>query len=313
MIENLPLVVILGPTASGKTNLAVHLANKLEAEIISADSRQVYRKLNIGTGKDYQEYTIGGKKIPCHMIDVCEPDEYFDLSLYLRQTKNILANLARQGKQAILCGGSGLYIKAVLQDYKQTQIPVNKELRQKLNFLSPSEIQAKFNEALQFKPQQLLLDGSTTKRQIRAIEMIDYLKTHSIHLEPTSDLKYWVFGINPALEQRRTQIALRLQQRLANGLIEEVKQLLEQGIRTERMLFFGLEYKFVTEFLQNRYSFEELKTKLTTAIQQFAKRQMTFFRHLEKEGIHIHWLESSDNEQRLEEILYLMNNFKPSY
>jgi tRNA dimethylallyltransferase len=303
------LLVILGPTASGKTRLAARLAQKLNGEILSADSRQVYQDLNIGTGKDYQEYIVDNHKINYHLIDVCSPFDSFDLSLYLNLAKKAFDQILEKKKLPILCGGTGLYIKAVLQNFNQTQIPVNKELRNYLSSLSPQELQACFNDYHKQKPESLKLNATTSKRQIRAIEMMEYLKTNSLEQNQTQNLPFLAFGLKPDVVQRRELIARRLRKRLEDGLIEEVENLLLRGLSAEKLIFFGLEYKFITQYLINNEPIDSVIEKLTTAIQQFAKRQMTFFRHLEKNDIPIHWLESQREDEKINEILMRLEKY----
>lgn len=287
-----PLIVVLGPTAAGKTAFAAQAAHQVNGEIISADSRQVYKNLNIGTGKDYHAYVVNGKTIPYHLIDIAEPTERYHVNRFIKDCKEAIDQIAAKGCIPIMCGGSGLYLQAVLKDYQYTAIPVNLDIREELTDKSLPQLQAYFSQLPKTTYAQIA-DLSTTKRCIRAIEIATWLGRNSLP-EPQKVLKTpLIIGLKNSIEERRKNIANRLDQRLQNGLIDEVQLLLAKGISANQLIYFGLEYKFVTYYLQGQFSIAELKEKLTIAIQQFAKRQMTYFRKMEREGCNIIWLDAS--------------------
>lgn len=278
------LIVILGPTASGKTALANQLAYKNNGAIISADSRQVYRKMDIGTGKDLDEYEINKQKIPYYLIDICEPGEKYNLSLFQKDAEIAIDKINNNNKLPIICGGTGLYIEAFLNNYNRTQITSNLDLRNELNKLSKDELSLKLKT---LNTSNESFDYSTKKRIIRAIEIVLSNKT----LKPTQKRNdYIIFGINIDRETRRQRISERLDYRLKYGLIEEVENLLTDGVSHETLQYYGLEYKYLSYYLSNLLSFEEMKIKLNTEIHRFAKRQMTWFRRMEKNGFQINWI-----------------------
>lgn len=293
-------IVILGPTASGKTNLACELAYHLNGEVISADSRQVYKYLNIGTGKDLDEYIINGKKINHNLIDICEPNEQFYLHDFLRELKLAFDKITSANKLPIICGGTGLYLDALHKDFSFTQIKENESLRNELEHLSKEDLQEKFKK---YNYKELNnVDVNSKKRLIRAIEIAEHLKNSPTKLI-SNELSYhpYYVGIKVDVEKRREQIYKRLIARLNTGLIEEVETLLKSGITHERLQFFGLEYKFISYYLQQKSTKEELILQLSNVINQFAKRQMTWFRKMEKEGIKIDWVKK---ETSVKELLY---------
>ncbi len=292
-------LVILGPTASGKTQLACELAYHLNGEIISADSRQVYKHLNIGTGKDLEEYNVNGKKINYHLIDIIEPGEQFYLHDFVRELKISFDKISSQNKLPIICGGTGLYLDALHKDFSFTQIKENETLRKELETFSKEELQ---KHLAGYKNEKLKdVDLASKKRLMRAIEIAEYLKHNKTELKNV-DLPYkpYHIGINLSNEKRKELTYKRLISRLDNGLIEEAENLLKNGMTHERLQFLGLEYKFLSFFLQNKISREELILHLSTAINQFSKRQMTWFRKIEKEGIKINWI---DKGTEIKEIL----------
>ncbi len=291
-------LVILGSTASGKTRLACQLAYYLNGEIISADSRQVYRHLNIGTGKDLEEYKFKDKKINYHLIDVLEPGEQFYLPDFVRELKIAFDRITSQKKIPIICGGTGLYLDTLQKDLSFTQIKENELLRNNLEQFSKEELQKKLNS---YNNDQLTkVDLNSKKRIIRAIEIADHLKNNETELIKT-ELPYrpYYIGIRTETSQRKELIYERLLKRIDNGLIEEAETLLKNGMSHERLQFLGLEYKFLSYYLQNKISKEELILQLSTAINQFSKRQMTWFRKMEKEGIIIHWVEKGIDAKKL--------------
>lgn len=299
------MLVILGPTASRKTRLAAHLAQKLNGEIISADSRQVYKHLNIGTGKDYDDYIINGTKVPYHLIDIVEPTEKYNVHQFQQDCNVAISEISSRGKLPVLCGGTGLYIDAVLKNHEYTSVPVNEELREKFSKKSLQELQQYFH-SLPETSYTKLADLSTIKRSIRAIEISEWLKNNSLKKGSTLALTSTLIGIDISREERRRNIEQRLKIRLQQGLIEEAENLLRRGISQERLIYFGLEYKFVTQYLTGEFNKEEMIEKLKIAIQQFAKRQMTYFRKMEKDGFVIHWIDGDlPMEMKIKEVLNL--------
>ncbi|GAB3895113.1 tRNA (adenosine(37)-N6)-dimethylallyltransferase MiaA [Larkinella knui] len=284
-------LVILGPTASGKTRLAVHVARRLNGEIISVDSRQVYRGMDIGTGKDLDEYRVDNQTIPYHLINIVDAGSDYNLYQYQQDFNHIFPQIRARGHVPILCGGTGLYLEAVLKGHRYTAIPINEELRAKLKTRTDDELLERFQQVP--SAYAVLADTSTRKRLIRAIEIAMYLTQNpKIDLSgPVSLPDMVVFGIDLPVEVRRQRISDRLHQRLQNGLIDEVQRLLESGIPAEKLIFYGLEYKFITHYLHGELDYATLSVRLETAIHQFAKRQMTFFRKLERDGLRIHWLD----------------------
>ncbi len=284
-----PLIVILGPTASGKTHLAVQLAHIIDGEIISADSRQVYRGMDIGTGKDLDEFEIQGKKIPHHLIDIIDAGESYHIYQFQQDFQQAYNDILQRGKTPILCGGSGMYLEAVLKGYEFTAIPIDLPAREKLLEKSIEELLSIFEAHKSIYSEKS--DTSTKKRLIRAIEINLFLKNNpDFKITPQNVPKAIIFGINPSVELRRERITKRLTDRLANGMIEEVQTLLAKGIPAEKLIFYGLEYKFITQYLNNEIDYQTMFEKLNVAIHQFAKRQMTYFRKMENNGLIINWL-----------------------
>lgn len=286
------LITILGPTASGKTQLAARLAYELKGEVISADSRQVYRGMTIGTGKDLDDYEVCGTHIPYHLIDICEPGTKYNLFKYQEDFFTVYETLHRKNVQPILCGGTGLYIEAVLKGYHLSPVPQNEQLRSSLEGKTLQELTAILD---QLKRQNHSVMHNTTdvdscQRAIRAIEIETYNLQHPTperELPPVSSL---VVGVQIDRDERRRKITDRLRKRLEHGLIEEVRGLLESGIPADDLIYYGLEYKYVTEYVIGRRSYDDMFKNLEIAIHQFAKRQMTWFRGMERRGVRIHWL-----------------------
>ena len=281
------LPVIIGPTASGKTNLAVNLAKACNGEILSADSRQVYREMNIGTGKDLEEYTVNDLLIPHHLIDICEPGEKYNINIYFKDFVRSLDDIRSRTKLPILCGGSGLYIQTALEGNELSSVPVNNNLRQQLSKLEKIELQNHFDLIAPNLKEKL--DKTSTKRMIRAIEIDYFLQSNPIPVLKKPNINPVLFGIDISRNERRNKISMRLKERLENGMIEEVQKL-QQKISNEDIKYYGLEYLFVTEYLEKKYDFNELFRRLEIAIHQFSKRQMTWFRKMEKDGYTIHWI-----------------------
>ena len=299
------LPVIIGPTASGKTNLAVNLAKECNGEIISADSRQVYREMNIGTGKDLEEYTVNDVLIPYHLIDICEPGDKYNINIYFKDFVRSLADIRSRTKLPILCGGSGLYVQTALEGNELSSVPVNNNLRQQLNKLGKKELQDHFD--LIAPNLQEKLDKTSTKRIIRAIEIDYFLQSNPIPVLKKPNINPVLFGIDISRNERRDKISRRLKERLENGMIEEVEKL-QQKISNEDIKYYGLEYLFITEYLEKKYDFNELFRRLEVAIHQFSKRQMTWFRKMEKDGYTIHWINHMISlEQKLNFIREILN------
>lgn len=325
MIEAEKLIVILGPTAVGKTKLAIDLAIKIDGEIISADSRQVYKGMDIGTGKDFADYfpffskdanfSSGIERL--HLIDIVEAGESYNVAFFQRDFQKVYNDIISRNRTPILCGGSGMYIEAILRNYENTQIPVNQLLRDELEQKTDKQLNILFQEKYQSINQNA--DVSTRKRLIRAIEIGDWkLKTGDDNIELEKKKKNYplnlgdvgaIFGLNIPVETRRERITKRLHERLENGMIEEVKYLLEKGISPDKLIFYGLEYKFITEYLIGNLTHNEMSKRLEIAIHQFAKRQMTFFRSMERKGLKINWLDGLETVEKLgEQILTFIKN-----
>lgn len=279
------LLIILGPTASGKTKLAVELAKSLDAEIISADSRQVYRHMNIGTGKDLFEY----QDIPHHLIDIIEPGEKYNIDLFLKDFEDAYYDIIQRGKRVIVCGGTGFYIQNVLQFRPYTQIPINSVLKTKLEGMNKEELLGILQEKT--IPKNFIIDLSSRKRIIRAIEICTYLEGHpKFNFEEKSTYRYKIIGLNPEVELRRAHITKRLKQRLDEGMIAEVEALVAMGVTSNELEYYGLEYKYISYFLKGQLTYDAFFSKLETEIHRYAKRQMTYFRKMEKDGIQINWI-----------------------
>lgn len=295
-------IVVLGPTASGKTRLACQLANILGGEIISADSRQVYKGLDIGTGKDLEEYIVEGNPIPYHVINIANPEEQFYLHQFSEALKVAFDAIHQRNKWPIICGGTGLYLDALRKDFSFTQIKENERLREELNPLPKEELLTRLNTYPPAFTEHV--DRNSKKRIVRGIEIAEYLLTTGTPLQQ-AELPYLPFyiGIKSDVSLRRKNISERLKKRIHSGLIEEVELLLKNGLTHERLELLGLEYKFVSYYLKGQLTKEELLTQLETAIVQFAKRQMTWFRKMEKEGVEIHWLEKNIEATYVAEML----------
>jgi len=306
-----PLLVILGPTASGKTRLAAHIAAKINGAILSVDSRQVYRKMDVGTGKDLDEYQVGGKAIPYHLIDILDAGEKYNISLFKKDFQQEYQKIIHQNQVPIACGGTGFYFYALLKSQGYTEIPVNEKLRESLEDKTNEELRT---DLIQLETSYLdLADTSTRKRLIRAIEISTYLIRHPETeklISEASSFEYSpvIFGLNPPSEIRRERISRRLSYRLKNGLIEEVESLLKSGLEPEQLIYYGLEYKYITEYLTSVLTYEEMAKKLETEIHRFSKRQMTFFRKMEKDGIAINWLDHlHSEEENIQQIIQAYN------
>ncbi len=294
------LLCILGATATGKTNLAVALANSLDGEIISADSRQIYRAMDIGTGKDLGEYGT----IPHHLIDIHDAGYKYNVFEYQQDFQKAYKTIAQKGKTPILCGGSGLYLEAVLENYEMQAVPQNLALRKELEEKSLEELVAMLSA---YKKLHNTTDTSTKKRTIRALEIATYEQEHPTERIEKVKLNPLVVGIEYLVAERRKRITERLHARLQEGMVAEVQQLLDNGIDPEDLIYYGLEYKYITLYLTNELSYEEMVAQLNTAIHRFAKRQMTWFRRMERKGINIHWLAGAlPTEDKVAKVLELL-------
>ena len=288
------LITILGPTASGKTSLAAHLAYEIDAEIISADSRQVYRGMTIGTGKDLEDYMIKDRQIPYHLIDICEPGTKYNLFRYQEDFIKVYADIMKRGKQAILCGGTGLYIESVLKGYHLSPVPQNQELRDALADKSLEELTEMLKRLKQQSGSMMhnKTDVDSCQRAIRAIEIETYNLEHPTEDRTFPAIESIIIGVAIDRDARRAKISGRLQKRLDSGMIDEVKGLLDSGIPAADLIYYGLEYKYITEYIIGKIGFEEMFRRLEIAIHQFAKRQMTWFRGMERRGFTIHWVDA---------------------
>ena len=299
------LITILGPTASGKTPLATALADRLGTEIISGDSRQVYRRMDLGTGKDLADYTIDGRSIPYHLIDIVEPGYKYNVFEYQRDFLKAYESIVEKSKLPVLCGGTGMYIESVLKGYRLLPVPENPELRASLEGKSLGEL-TRILEG--YKKLHNSTDVDTAKRAIRAIEIEEYYKQQPPEYREFPSLKSLIIGVDIDRELRREKITRRLKQRLDEGMVEEVRGLLAEGINPENLIYYGLEYKFLTQYAIGELTYEEMFHQLETAIHQFAKRQMTWFRGMERRGFMIHWLDATlPMEEKVEQIINLIN------
>ncbi len=315
-----PLIAIVGPTACGKTGLAVNVAHAFDGEILSGDSRQVYRRMDIGTGKDLFDYVVDGNPIPYHLIDIAEPGSKYNVYKYQHDFLHAYEDVCRRGKQPVLCGGSGLYVESVLRGYRMSYVPENKPLRESLSHKSLEELTSILAG---YKSLHNTTDVDTAQRAIRAIEIAEYYRCHPDE-ENAGDgldnhekqlLKFIqehsiVVGIDIPRDFRRSSISRRLQERLENGMVEEVQSLLSEGIPADNLIYYGLEYKYVTLYVQGKLTYGEMYRQLEIAIHQFAKRQMTWFRGMERRGVPIHWIDYSlDMSSKLSQIRDLLKFF----
>ena len=302
------MITILGPTASGKTPVAAHLAASIGGEIISADSRQVYRRMDIGTGKDLADYTVSSIKVPYHLIDIREPGTKYNLFEYQQDFFDAYQDIQSRGAVPILCGGTGLYIEAVLKGYQLAPVPQNQELRDSLEGKSLAELTQMLTElkARTGSNMHNKTDVDSCQRAIRAIEIETYNIENPTPRRELPPVDSVIIGINIDRELRREKITRRLKARLEEGMIDEVKALLDEGIPAEDLIYYGLEYKFVTEYITGKTSYDEMYSRLEIAIHQFAKRQMTWFRGMERRGFKINWIDATlPMEEKIERIKQL--------
>ncbi len=288
------MIVILGPTASGKTALAAALAAEIGGEIISADSRQVYRQMDIGTGKDLEDYELNGISIPYHLIDICEPGTKYNLFRYQEDFAKAYSEIAVRGRIPILCGGTGLYIEAVVGAYRLSPVPQNAQLRSELQDLSYEQLTAMLKDLKDRNGDKMhnVTDVDTAQRAIRAIEIETYKLEHPAEVRDFPEIHSVIFGVDINREERRKRISQRLMYRLEHGMVEEIRQLIDNGVKPEDLIYYGLEYKYVTEYVTGQLTYQEMYDRLEIAIHQFAKRQMTWFRGMERRGYTIHWIDA---------------------
>lgn len=288
-MSDIDLIAIIGPTASGKTSLATALAYDLDSEIISGDSRQVYRGMDIGTGKDLEDYVVEGRQIPYHLIDIVEPGYKYNVFEYQRDFLKAYEDICRRGKLPILCGGTGMYIESVLKGYRLLPVPENPALRERLSGKSLDELTAILST---YKKLHNSTDVDTVKRAVRAIEIEEYYRQTPLQEREFPHLKSLIIGVSIDRDLRRKKISERLRERLDAGMVEEVRGLLGRGIAPEDLIYYGLEYKYLTLYVTGQMTHAEMVHDLEIAIHQFAKRQMTWFRGMERRGFNIHWIDA---------------------
>ncbi len=295
------LITILGPTASGKTAFAAALAERLDTEIISGDSRQIYRSMDIGTGKDLADYIVNGKQIPYHLIDICEPGYKYNVFEYQHDFFKAFNSIKDKGKLPILCGGTGMYIEAVLKGYKLLDVPPNPELRNSLKGKSLEELETILSS---YKTLHNKTDVDSVQRAIRAIEIEEYYKTQAPDKNEYEPINSLIIGVQIDRELRREKISRRLRSRLDEGMVDEIRNILNTGVKPEDLIYYGLEYKFLTQYIIGELSYEDMVSQLEIAIHQFAKRQMTWFRGMERRGFTIHWIDATlPTEEKIEKVL----------
>ena len=307
------MITILGPTASGKTSVAARLAAEIGGEIVSADSRQVYRRMDIGTGKDLDDYEVKNENgevtnVPYHLIDIREPGTKYNLFEYQQDFYDVYQDIRRRGAVPILCGGTGLYIEAVLKGYKLSPVPQNQELRDSLEGKPLNELTEMLKGLKEKNGSNMhnTTDVDSCQRAIRAIEIETYNLEHPTPRRELPPVESLIIGIDIDREERRAKITRRLKARLEEGMVEEVKALLDEGIPADDLIYYGLEYKFLTEYLTGVTSYGEMTNRLEIAIHQFSKRQMTWFRGMERRGFKIHWIDAMlPMEEKIEKIKQL--------
>jgi tRNA dimethylallyltransferase len=303
-LQRYDLLVITGPTASGKTSFAATMAKKLNGEIICADSRQVYRHMDIGTGKDYNDYIVDRTRIPCHLMDIADPGYKYNVFEYQRDFLISYNDLRQRGVFPVVCGGSGMYIDSIVSGYRMYEVPPDPDLRAGFKDKSLEELTEILSS---YKELHNITDVDTRKRAIRAIEIEQFNLKADEKQRRMPELKSLVIGIAGDRLKRRGRITARLRQRLDQGMIDEVRKLLASGLKPEELIYYGLEYKYITLYLTGRLNYDEMFDGLETAIHQFAKRQMTWFRGMERRGIKIHWIDSElPAEIKVQEVMSLL-------
>lgn len=302
---NFGLITILGPTASGKTPLAAALAARLRTEIISGDSRQVYRRMDLGTGKDLADYVVDGYRVPYHLIDIAEPGYKYNVFEFQRDFLKAYEDMRSRGLLPVLCGGTGMYLESVLKGYRLLPVPENLELREKLAGKSLEELTAILAS---YKKLHNTTDVDTAKRAIRAIEIEEYYLHQPVEAREFPDIRSLIIGVDIDRDLRREKISRRLKQRLDEGMVDEVRALIDGGIHPDDLIYYGLEYKYLTLYVTGQMTYDEMYHQLEIAIHQFAKRQMTWFRGMERRGFTIHWIDATrPMEEKVNEIIGLLN------
>ena len=303
-MNNYELITIIGPTASGKTAFAAALAARLDTEIISGDSRQVYRSMDIGTGKDLADYMVDGKQIPYHLIDICNPGDKYNVFEYQHDFHKAFEEIRKKGKLPILCGGTGMYIESVLRGFKLLDVPQNPALRESLKGKSLAELEQILTS---YKVLHNKTDVDSAQRAIRAIEIEEFYKTEAPDKREYAPINSLIIGVDIDRDLRREKISRRLRARLDEGMVDEVRAILSTGVKPEDLIYYGLEYKFLTLYIIGQLTYDEMVSQLEIAIHQFAKRQMTWFRGMERRGLHIHWLDATlPTDEKINNVLALI-------
>lgn len=303
-MNNYELITIIGPTASGKTAFAAALAARLDTEIISGDSRQVYRSMDIGTGKDLADYVVDGKQIPYHLIDICNPGDKYNVFEYQHDFHKAFEEIRKKRKLPILCGGTGMYIESVLRGFKLLDVPQNPSLRESLKGKSLAELE---QILASYKVLHNKTDVDSAQRAIRAIEIEEFYKTEAPDKREYAPINSLIIGVDIDRELRREKISRRLRARLDEGMVDEVRAILATGVKPEDLIYYGLEYKFLTLYIIGQLTYDEMVSQLEIAIHQFAKRQMTWFRGMERRGLHIHWLDATlPTDEKINNVLALI-------
>lgn len=303
-MNNYELITIIGPTASGKTAFAAALAARLDTEIISGDSRQVYHSMDIGTGKDLADYMVDGKQIPYHLIDICNPGDKYNVFEYQHDFHKAFEEIQKKGKLPILCGGTGMYIESVLRGFKLLDVPQNPALRESLKGKSLAELE---QILASYKVLHNKTDVDSAQRAIRAIEIEEFYKTEAPDKREYAPINSLIIGVDIDRDLRRKKISKRLRARLDEGMVDEVRAILATGVKPEDLIYYGLEYKFLTLYIIGQLTYDEMVSQLEIAIHQFAKRQMTWFRGMERRGLHIHWLDATlPTDEKINNVLALI-------
>ena len=303
-MNNYELITIIGPTASGKTAFAAALASRLDTEIISGDSRQVYRSMDIGTGKDLADYVVDGKQIPYHLIDICNPGDKYNVFEYQHDFHKAFEEIRKKGKLPILCGGTGMYIESVLRGFKLLDVPQNPALRESLKGKSLVELE---QILASYKVLHNKTDVDSAQRAIRAIEIEEFYKTEAPDKREYAPINSLIIGVDIDRDLRREKISRRLRARLDEGMVDEVRAILATGVKPGDLIYYGLEYKFLTLYIIGQLTYDEMVSQLEIAIHQFAKRQMTWFRGMERRGLHIHWLDATlPTDEKINNVLALI-------
>lgn len=303
-MNNYELITIIGPTASGKTAFAAALAARLDTEIISGDSRQVYRSMDIGTGKDLADYVVDGKQIPHHLIDICNPGDKYNVFEYQHDFHKAFEEIRKKGKLPILCGGTGMYIESVLRGFKLLDVPQNPALRESLKGKSLAELE---QILASYKVLHNKTDVDSAQRAIRAIEIEEFYKTEAPDKREYAPINSLIIGVDIDRDLRREKISKRLRARLDEGMVDEVRAILATGVKPGDLIYYGLEYKFLTLYIIGQLTYDEMVSQLEIAIHQFAKRQMTWFRGMERRGLHIHWLDATlPTDEKINNVLALI-------